>query len=171
MNTVNKSLTFGEIEDEQQFEFEIKRGGNTMTLHLPPVRRLRIADFEGRHLPGIPYHLKLSGGEVVSGKTDAEGWTRNFDPIPVDSARLTTGDQAYDLEFSGKDAHVGVAEAQSLLNAAGFEAGPLDGELGSQTRAALVAFQRVARLAVSGKPDADTLNALKDRLEARSHAV
>ena len=48
---------------------------------------------------------------------------------------------------------------QRALNAAGYNAGPVDGQIGPRTRSALEAFQRSKRLVV-GEPDQATLEAL-----------
>ena len=53
-----------------------------------------------------------------------------------------------------------VLEAQIALAARGISCGPLDGVLGSQTRAALRAYQRSAGLLISGMLDAQTRRAL-----------
>ena len=53
-----------------------------------------------------------------------------------------------------------VFEAQLALVAHGISPGSLDGALGSQTRAALMAFQRQAHLAVTAELDAPTRDAL-----------
>ncbi|MBN7797825.1 lytic murein transglycosylase [Parahaliea mediterranea] len=51
--------------------------------------------------------------------------------------------------------------AQQALLDRGLDPGPLDGVLGSRTRAALRAFQLEVRLPADGYPDAATLNALR----------
>ncbi len=166
INSTKKSLTFRDIEEKTPIKFEIKPGGNRLTVMLPRISRVRIADFQGRPLADVPYHLKPSRGPVREGRTDSEGWTRIFDPVGVTSALLTTGDQTYELQLKDEAPSDSTSAAQSLLNAGGFEAGPIDGELGAQTRAALVAFQRVAGLEVTGEPDHPTLMHLKTRLDA-----
>lgn len=46
-----------------------------------------------------------------------------------------------------------VAEAQALLNRLGYDAGPVDGLMGSRTRRAIETFQRSYGLAPTGRPD------------------
>lgn len=52
-------------------------------------------------------------------------------------------------------------EAQQRLSDAGFDPGPVDGLYGRRTRAGLEAFQRHAGIAVTGRVDAATSNALR----------
>src|SRR3546814_5447814 len=55
---------------------------------------------------------------------------------------------------------------QLLLDEAGFDPGPIDGQWGPRTGRALAAFQRAEGLTPSGEPDAATLDAL-DRNSTR----
>jgi localization factor PodJL len=50
-----------------------------------------------------------------------------------------------------------VREAQRLLNAAGFDAGPVDGIVGPRTKRALIKYQAANGLEVTGELDAATL--------------
>ena len=54
-------------------------------------------------------------------------------------------------------------QVQERLQAAGFAPGPLDGQLGPQTRAALRRYQQRKGLRVTGNPDPQTLKALRIR--------
>jgi peptidoglycan hydrolase-like protein with peptidoglycan-binding domain len=49
-----------------------------------------------------------------------------------------------------------VKEAQERLNALGFDAGPVNGDFGPQTQAALAQFQLSRTLPASGQLDAET---------------
>jgi len=62
---------------------------------------------------------------------------------------------------------VAVLEAQNLLSRKGYDPGPIDGILGSKTRAAIKAFQRDKGLRESGKIDYSLIAALS----IPSHAV
>ena len=53
-----------------------------------------------------------------------------------------------------------ILEAQIALDRRGISSGPIDGAVGSQTRAALRAFQQQERLPITGELDADTLQRL-----------
>jgi hypothetical protein len=52
-------------------------------------------------------------------------------------------------------------QVQERLQAAGFSPGPMDGQLGPQTRAALRRYQQRKRLPVTGTLDPQTLKALR----------
>jgi peptidoglycan hydrolase-like protein with peptidoglycan-binding domain len=54
-----------------------------------------------------------------------------------------------------------VMEAQRLLTERGYAPGPIDGLMGNRTREALNRFQSDKDLPVTGKPDAQTLSALR----------
>ncbi len=49
---------------------------------------------------------------------------------------------------------------QQTLNNMGYNAGPVDGQLGPTTRDALTRFQQAQNLPQTGEPDAKTLAAL-----------
>lgn len=53
-----------------------------------------------------------------------------------------------------------VAEIQRLLNERGYDAGPVDGAMGSRTREAIRAFQRDSGLPQSGEPSEDIVRRL-----------
>ncbi len=53
-----------------------------------------------------------------------------------------------------------VEKIQELLNAHGFDPGPVDGVLGSQTRQAIKEFQRTAKLPADGHPTPELLETL-----------
>ncbi|HZQ73469.1 MAG TPA: peptidoglycan-binding domain-containing protein, partial [Burkholderiales bacterium] len=53
-----------------------------------------------------------------------------------------------------------IQQVQQKLRALGFDAGPVNGDFGSKTQAALAQFQLARSLPVSGSLDAATLDAL-----------
>jgi len=53
-----------------------------------------------------------------------------------------------------------VEKIQELLNAQGFDPGPIDGVIGSQTRQAIKEFQRTAKLPADGHPSPELLEVL-----------
>jgi peptidoglycan hydrolase-like protein with peptidoglycan-binding domain len=59
-----------------------------------------------------------------------------------------------------------VKETQEILKDAGFEPGPSDGMMGTQTRNAIKAFQKAKSLKPTGKIDSTTLLALNREKEA-----
>lgn len=71
---------------------------------------------------------------------------------------LRTGRDADNTPLSREQAE----EIQRRLNALGYDAGPVDGVPGSQTRGAIRAFQMAAGLPPDGYPSPDLLNQLRD---------
>jgi Putative peptidoglycan binding domain len=63
------------------------------------------------------------------------------------------------LSSNGDDSGL-IAQVQRRLHAHGFDAGPVNGDFGSKTQAALAQFQLSQSLPVSGSLDSPTLNAL-----------
>lgn len=55
-----------------------------------------------------------------------------------------------------------VARAQAILNEIGYAAGPVDGIMGPQTRAAITRFQVASQLPATGKLDAATSQRLSE---------
>jgi membrane-bound lytic murein transglycosylase B len=56
-----------------------------------------------------------------------------------------------------------VEKMQELLNAQGFDPGPIDGVIGSQTREAIKEFQRTAKLPADGHPTPELLEVLGEK--------
>jgi peptidoglycan hydrolase-like protein with peptidoglycan-binding domain len=65
-----------------------------------------------------------------------------------------------------------ILKTEVLLDRDGFSPGEIDGKNGDNFRKALAAFQQAKNLAVSGKLDADTWNALvSDNTDPPAHIV
>jgi hypothetical protein len=126
-------------------------------------QRICIADHTGKALPNTPYCLEIGDETPQQGMTDAGGLTALFEAPSGTTGRLVVGDQMYRLTFAEE---VGDAptDVQSMLNGTGWQAGPLDGDIGEQTRTALRAFQRSANLERTGEADDDTVAALRSRM-------
>lgn len=60
-----------------------------------------------------------------------------------------------------------VSKMQEILKNKGFDAGPVDGIAGPRTKEALSSFQESEGLAVTGKPDKETLQALSPNAETQ----
>jgi hypothetical protein len=125
--------------------------------------RLQIADHLGNPRAGVAYRLELSTGEVLQGSTGRDGWTESIAGKKAASARLFVEDQVYAISFVDRVGSA-AADVQSMLNTAGFDAGPLDGDVGPQTRAALAAYQRSTGLPITSKPDDATIAHLRERI-------
>ena len=133
-------------------------------------QRICVADHGGRPLANLPYCLELAGRATVHGTTNTNGWIEEFDATGVTSGRLVAGDEIYELKFvqavGNAPTHI-----QSMLNGTGWAAGPLDGDIGQQTRSALYAFQRSANLDPNGEADDSTVAALRRRMELPDHGI
>jgi peptidoglycan hydrolase-like protein with peptidoglycan-binding domain len=63
-----------------------------------------------------------------------------------------------------------VERAQSWLNRLGFDAGPVDGYMGSRTRSAISAYQRSRGQVVTGTPDRSTMRSLREEYRVATGA-
>jgi len=78
----------------------------------------------------------------------------------------------YERDFSSTSPRRNVTwQAQKLLNALNYDAGPEDGAMGPRTRSALSAFQNDQNLPATGSPNAETLAALNHRAADGQAAV
>jgi hypothetical protein len=118
-----------------------------------------VRDHTGEPLRGEPYSLIVNGA-VATGTTDEQGFIGWFDTSSVDSADLYVAHVAYHLTFTDGDAD-GWALGQSILNAIGYSAGPLDGDAGPRTKSAISYYQIDRGLEVTGELDDATLAQLK----------
>lgn len=106
-----------------------------------------------RALPPAP--VRNVGQETVS---DAANGLRD-DPLAELLGDAATGDKADETTASvSRDAVVRLV--QERLAERGYDPGPVDGMIGSATRAALASFQRAEGLADSGTINTETLDAL-----------
>ena len=106
-----------------------------------------------RALPPAP--VRNVGQETVSDA--ASGW--RDDPLAELLGDAATGDKADKTTASvSRDAVVRLV--QERLAERGYDPGPVDGMIGSATRAALASFQRAEGLADSGTINTETLDAL-----------
>jgi hypothetical protein len=93
----------------------------------------------------------VAGGVVGHQGTDAQGRVHTNDTRDSSPSRASppmAGDSS-------------VADAQSALNSKGYDAGPADGRMGPNTRAAIMKFQADNNLPQTGELDASTRAAIK----------
>ena len=128
-----------------------------------PTTQFQVIDRKGEPIGGEPYTMNI-GGAVVEGTTDRSGWTETFDIDGAADAILSVAGMTYEIQFV--DANEGVQGAQSVLNALGFNAGPVTGQMSEQTKEALRAFQKANHLEVSGTLTDVTKDALKAAADA-----
>ena len=132
------------------------------------VLRIVVEDFEGKPMPNAAYRLTLQGTDQVRGRLDRteqqtlEGTTdgngRIEHPVPLNARRgtLAIGSFVRDLKIGhlnppSETEDEGVSGMQARLANLGFDPGPVDGQLGPRTEAAIRAFQaQYPPLAVDG---------------------
>lgn len=131
----------------------------------PTMLRLRLLD-EDQPRGNLPYTLEVDG-EQRSGTTDADGKIDERIPGDARRATLTVGDEEhgqeeFDLDLGGLDPVESMSGVQARLNHLGFDCGRVDGQLGEQTRQALIDFQKSKGLSETGQPDEQTKQQLKE---------
>ncbi|MEM7261450.1 MAG: peptidoglycan-binding protein [Planctomycetota bacterium] len=132
------------------------------------LKRLRVVllDTNGKPLVGAEAHIEIEGNDPMDVTTDDAG---KID-VPVrghpQSGTIEVADQSWELAVSHLPPLIdtpNVEGTQKRLHNLGYAIGEIDGKAGPLTRAALRAFQREHRLAVHGRLDDTTLNALQNR--------
>ena len=99
----------------------------------------------------LSIRLLLAAVLLASGTAEAREFTSLHpeEALPDSTERVSAG--AYD-DF--------IKRVQEALRAQGFDAGPVNGDFGTKTQAALAQFQLSQTLPASGQLDAETLLAL-----------
>lgn len=99
-------------------------------------------------------HFQDDNGITPTGRIDDYTWG-------VMQQRASGGQST---SSSGDGGGGDVEEAQRLLTALGYDPGPIDGAMGSRTRAALSAFQNAVGIVATGQINPETLSALHGRV-------
>ncbi|MCA9546429.1 MAG: peptidoglycan-binding protein [Myxococcales bacterium] len=117
---------------------------------------LILKDSTGAPLSGRPFTLRLPDGTEQVGETDVRGRLSAAVPADAQTAELTVAWRTFALRLDALEPVTTVAGAQARLNHLNFPSGPVDGDLGPITSAALTAFQRAHELPATGTLDAAT---------------
>lgn len=132
-----------------------------------PLKELRIVlkDHSGQTLASRSY--SLSWGTVKrSGTTDGDGLLRERIPIGVLNAELDLGERVVALRLGHLipvDPEVNdCSGVQARLSNLGYDVGPIDGQVGPRTRAAIAVFQADHDLTIDGEADATTQSSLRN---------
>jgi hypothetical protein len=135
---------------------------NQFTVAVPKTRIRLTLQSGGTALAGEPY--RVVEAPDVSGRTDGQGRLEIELPVTLRRARLELTERrlVLPLVVGGLDPIHEVTGIQQRLLHLGHYAGPVDGQLGDATQAAIKRFQRARGAAASGMPDAATLDALSD---------
>lgn len=131
-------------------------------------RRLRIVllDYDRAPLRDDAYTLWLNDAPIAEDTTDADGRLDHAIPLGASQLVLECSIGNFTLNVGALNPledvpDSGVSGAQARLNNLGFDAGPVDGNLGPKTADALRRFQDLHGLQVNGALDAPTKAALK----------
>jgi peptidoglycan hydrolase-like protein with peptidoglycan-binding domain len=123
------------------------------------IFQVQLRDHDQNPLSNTVVSLTVNG-KRTNPSTDDDGFLQ-FQVVPDAKAVLEVRGETYELTFDDSFPS-DVRHAQALLNALGFNAGPIDGILGRRTEDALKSFQRTHDLDPSGKLDQATEDALRD---------
>jgi len=123
--------------------------------------QLKLANADGPRA-NESYTLEI-GGRLLTGTTDGDGKIDIEIPPDAKVGHLTVGEKhdEYVLHLGHLDPVDTVGGAQGRLKSLGYYAGPVDGTLSAETRAAIVAFQSRNDLTVTGEMDQATCDKLK----------
>ena len=131
---------------------------------VPEMLRLQfLGDGDSQPWADEPYTIDIDG-RLFTGRTSAQGTVEQR--IPPDARRARVFFQGRDIEYQFDLGHLDPADkvkgAQGRLKNLGYYDGPLDGGMTEATTGALVEFQIVRDLPVTGELTPETANALKD---------
>jgi hypothetical protein len=124
--------------------------------------RLRLRVLDGDEPRSNRSYVLSVDGILVSGTTDADGRLEVGIPGNAKKAELKIGSDIYRLQLGGVDPVSEITGIQARLNNLGFACGPVDGEFGPKTVAALNRFRQAAGLPTSKQIDDATRAKLVD---------
>jgi hypothetical protein len=128
---------------------------------------LALCDPDLEPFPGEDYVVSYEGGERT-GTTDDEGVLREGLPAGTERATLSIAGETFELlldqldPLDDDDDETAVKGAQARLTNLGYDLGPVDGDHGDRTRAALEEFQAARGLEVTGSCDEATRASLAE---------
>lgn len=127
--------------------------------------RLKVNGRDGKPLANMKYTMD-GVGLHAEGTTSGAGEIAQLVPAATKTALLSIGDWKWDLQLGGldpiDDPRTKVSGVQGRLANLGFDPGPINGVLGAETEGALRAFEQNHGLKVTGKPEGQTLDKLKE---------
>lgn len=142
---------------------------HSFVLKIPKTRlHIRFLDVDDQPRKDLPYTLEIDGVEF-EGTTTADGDVEQEIRADAQSGTLTLNpgqgadEEVYTVDLGHLDPIEETTGLQARLQHLGFYAGEIDGELGSRTRDAILAYQRAYDLSDTGELDDDTKNHLEQR--------
>jgi len=129
---------------------------------IPAILKVVVQE-EGKPRSNEPYTLIIDG-ETFEGTTGGDGLIEQELPPTAESGKLTVGDSGdeYMLDLRRLDPVEEVTGLQGRLANLGFDPGEIDGKIGARTRDAIMRFQDVHDIEVTGEPDNTTIDKLKE---------
>ena len=118
--------------------------------------RLQVLDDENRPLDDQDYELWLDGKIFKEDRTTSEGMIECNLPDGVRSGHVIIAGLRFELDLGHLDPVTRIKGVQERLSNLGYNVGPIDGEVGRRTRAAVAAFQRDQGLDDTGDIDETT---------------
>ena len=131
--------------------------------------RVRMMDGNNAAFSGKKYQLDVNG-TISEGTTGGDGMIEKEIPANATAATLTVwfdNDTSkpgvvWNLNMGSLDPWDTVTGVQARLKNLGYDPGPIDGDIGPLTTAALRGFQSSQNLTVNGTADSATKNKLKE---------
>jgi hypothetical protein len=132
-----------------------------------PTTKLQLRFLEGNDARANVKYVLVVDRVERRGSTDGDGKIDVAVPVDAKEAVITLGEgeeaREYALRLRALDPVTEVTGVQARLAALGYDVGPVDGNAGPWTQAAIAAFQADEKLEPSGAVDDTT----RHRLEAR----
>jgi hypothetical protein len=142
---------------------------HTVVLKIPKtLLHIRFLDVDDEPRKDVPYTLEIDGVEF-EGTTTADGDVKQEIRASAQSGTLTLNpgqgadEEVYTVDLGHLDPIEETSGLQARLQHLGFYTGEVDGELGSRTRDAILAYQRAYDLSDTGEFDDDTKSHLEQQ--------
>lgn len=101
---------------------------------------------------------RMTAGQIAEAQQATRGWQPEEQQEAASSEQATEASRPDIETLSDRQ---GIAEIQRELNRLGYDAGPVDGVMGSRTRSAIRAYQADMDIARNGRASADLLRRLR----------
>jgi hypothetical protein len=142
---------------------------HSFVLKIPKtLLHIRFLDVDDQPRKDVPYTLEIDGVEF-EGTTTADGDVEQEIRADAKSGTLTLNpgqgadEEVYTVDLGHLDPIEETTGLQARLQHLGFYAGEIDGELGSRTRDAILAYQRAYDLSDTGEFDDETKSHLEQQ--------
>jgi hypothetical protein len=106
------------------------------------------------------YRFQIDG-KTIEGVTDGDGKLEEVVPCRAKSATLFVGEDEFELALGYLDPITEMSGVQGRLTNLGYDCGKINGKLDSETREALLSFQKANGLNETGEADSATVDKLE----------